>query len=54
MLKKFATIYLHKETVYRRKMGFGFNLALMLRTNIKSFFKDILMNKRFKGWKAFR
>ncbi len=48
LLKKVAARYLPKEVIYRRKMGFSFNLALMLRTNLKSFAKDILLNSRFK------
>jgi len=48
LLKKVAERYLPREIIYRRKMGFGFNLALMLRTNLKSFVKDILLSSRFK------
>ena len=47
ILKKVASRYLPKELIYRRKQGFGFPLAIWMRTELTTFIKNLFNESRF-------
>jgi len=47
ILKKVAQRYLPSELIYRKKQGFGFPLALWMRTEMKNFILNITRQSRF-------
>jgi asparagine synthase (glutamine-hydrolysing) len=47
ILKKVASRYLPKELIYRKKQGFGFPIAIWLRTELADFLKNLFNQSRF-------
>lgn len=47
ILKRVAARYLPKELIYRKKQGFGFPLGLWMRSDLKSFLKNLFAESRF-------
>ena len=42
-----AARYLPRELIYRKKQGFGFPLGIWMRTELKSFLKNLFDQSRF-------
>jgi asparagine synthase (glutamine-hydrolysing) len=53
MLTKVAARYLPNELIHRRKQGFGFPLALWMRTELKDFIGRLFGESRFVGHGVF-
>ena len=47
ILKKVAARYLPRELIERKKQGFGFPLALWMRTELRQFIKNLFAESRF-------
>lgn len=47
ILKKVAQRHLPSELIYRKKQGFGFPLALWMRTDLKDFLQNLFHESRF-------
>ncbi len=47
ILKKVASRYLPKELIYRQKQGFGFPIALWMRTELATFLTKLFSQSRF-------
>ncbi len=47
ILKKVASRYLPKELIYREKQGFGFPIALWMRSELAGFLKNLFKQSRF-------
>ncbi len=47
ILKKVASRYLPKELIYREKQGFGFPIALWMRSELAGFLKNLFERSRF-------
>ena len=47
ILKKVAANYLPRELIYREKQGFGFPLGIWMRTELKTFLKNLFDQSRF-------
>jgi asparagine synthase (glutamine-hydrolysing) len=47
ILKKVAAKYLPRELIYREKQGFGFPIALWMRTELKEFLTNLFAQSRF-------
>jgi asparagine synthase (glutamine-hydrolysing) len=47
ILKRVASRYLPDELIARKKQGFGFPLALWMRSDLKSFLKNLFAESRF-------
>ncbi len=47
ILKKVASRYLPKELIYREKQGFGFPIALWMRSELAGFLKNLFSRSRF-------
>lgn len=47
ILKKVASRYLPDELIYRKKQGFGFPIAIWMRTELKTFIKNLFDQSRF-------
>jgi asparagine synthase (glutamine-hydrolysing) len=47
ILKQVAAKYLPRELIYRRKQGFGFPIALWMRTELKTFLENLFAQSRF-------
>ncbi len=47
ILKKVAARYLPQELIYRKKQGFGFPIALWMRTDLKQFLQRLFDESRF-------
>jgi asparagine synthase (glutamine-hydrolysing) len=47
ILKKVAARYLPDELIYRKKQGFGFPIAIWMRTELKTFLQNLFDQSRF-------
>jgi len=47
ILKKVASRYLPQELIYRKKQGFGFPIALWMRSELAEFLKNLFKRSRF-------
>jgi asparagine synthase (glutamine-hydrolysing) len=47
IFKKVADRYLPRELIYREKQGFGFPLGIWMRTELKTFLKNLFHQSRF-------
>jgi asparagine synthase (glutamine-hydrolysing) len=47
ILKKVASRYLPRELIYRQKQGFGFPIAIWMRTELKTFLRNLFAESRF-------
>ena len=47
ILKKVASRYLPRELIYREKQGFGFPIAIWLRTELRNFLSMLFKQSRF-------
>lgn len=54
ILKKVASRYLPPELIHRQKQGFGFPLAIWMRTELKGFLRNLFSESRFVQLDLFR
>ena len=47
ILRKVASNYLPKELIYREKQGFGFPIAIWMRTDLRNFLQSLFKQSRF-------
>jgi asparagine synthase (glutamine-hydrolysing) len=47
MLRRVASRYLPRELIYRKKQGFGFPLALWMRSELRDFLQNLFKQSRF-------